>query len=314
MVVFGPVPSRRLGKSLGINNIPHKTCSFSCIYCQIGRTNTIQVERVAFYDPALIFDDVRKKVEATGRRNIDYLTFVAEGEPTLDINLDRHIELLKSFGIKVAIITNSSLLWHQTVREDLMLADYVSLKVDSVHKKTWRKTDRPHQSLHLSKILQGILQFSNRFKGTLVTETMLVKGINDSEQEAGDIADFLKRIRPDIAYISIPTRPPAEDWALPPDEESINRTFQLFSDRLQQVEYLIGYEGNAFACTGNIQEDLLEITSVHPMREEALSDILDRANADWSVVDSLLNRGLIKETEYSGKKFFMRTISSQQNP
>ncbi len=314
MVVFGPVPSRRLGKSLGIDNIPHKTCSFSCIYCQIGRTNTIQVERVAFYDPALIFDNVREKVEATGRRNIDYLTFVAEGEPTLDINLGRHIELLKSFDIKVAIITNSSLLWHQTVREDLMLADYVSLKVDSVHKKTWRKTDRPHHSLHLSKILQGILQFSNRFKGTLVTETMLVKGINDSEQEAGDTADFLKLIRPDIAYISIPTRPPAEDWALPPDEGSINRTFQLFSDRLQQVEYLIGYEGNAFACTGNIEEDLLGITSVHPMREEALSDLLDRANADWSVVDSLLDRGVIKETEYRGKKFFMRAISSQQTP
>ncbi|RJS80313.1 radical SAM protein, partial [Candidatus Bathyarchaeota archaeon] len=131
MIAFGPVPSRRLGKSLGINNIPAKVCTYSCVYCQLGRTKEITLERRAFYDPDRIFRDVRRKVEEARTRGeeIDYLTFVPDGEPTLDLNLGVEIELLRRIEIPIAILTNASLLWRRDVEEDLLKADLVSVKV-----------------------------------------------------------------------------------------------------------------------------------------------------------------------------------------
>ena len=135
MFAFGPVPSRRLGRSLGINNIPPKTCSYSCVYCQLGRTSQLIANRQAFYKPKEIFKEVRRKVDEAISRNekIDYLTFVPDGEPTLDINLGEEISLLRQIGIPIAVLTNASLLWREDVREDLLKADLVSLKVDSVN-------------------------------------------------------------------------------------------------------------------------------------------------------------------------------------
>ena len=133
MIAFGPVPSRRLGRSLGINNIPPKVCTYSCIYCQVGRTLDMQVERRSFYNPDDIAAEVREKVEkakAVGE-SIDYLTFVPDGEPTLDANLGREIELLRPLGLKIAVISNGSLITRTDVRDELMQADWVSLKVDS---------------------------------------------------------------------------------------------------------------------------------------------------------------------------------------
>ena len=128
MIAFGPVPSRRLGRSLGINNIPPKVCTYSCVYCQLGRTIKMKVERGAFYEPDEILQDVHDKVEKAREAGevIDYLTFVPDGEPTLDINFGREIELLRPLGIKIAVITNSSLIWREDVREALMKAERIA--------------------------------------------------------------------------------------------------------------------------------------------------------------------------------------------
>jgi wyosine [tRNA(Phe)-imidazoG37] synthetase (radical SAM superfamily) len=310
MIAFGPVPSRRLGRSLGINNIPPKVCTYSCVYCQLGRTIKMQVDRGAFYQPGEILNDVERKVKRAGAvgESIDYLTFVPDGEPTLDVHLGREIELLKPLGIKIAVITNASLIWREDVREDLMKADWVSLKVDSTREDVWRRIDRPHGTLQLASILDGMLEFAKVYRGELATETMLVEGVNDSDAHLKEVADFLARLRPAVAYLSIPTRPPAEEWVRPPSEEFINRAYQILSKRADQVEYLIGYEGNAFAFTGNAREDLLSITAVHPMREEAVSEFLARARADWPVVHRLIEEDQLVETEYGGKGFYMRKL------
>ena len=317
MIAFGPVPSRRLGKSLGVNNIPDKVCSYACVYCQIGRTLRMELERRPFYEPELIFEEVRKKVEearARGER-IDYITFVPDGEPTLDVNLGREAELLKALGIPLAVLTNSSLIWREDVREELMKFDLVSLKLDTVSESLWRRIDRPHKSLSLERILNGMLEFRGEFEGELITETMLVGGI-DYGDEFERLADFLAELKPDKAYIAVPTRPPAEPWVKPANEDTINRAFQVFADRLgpERVEYLIGYEGNAFAFTGNVEEDLLSITAVHPMREDAVREFLRKANADWDVVEKLLREGRLIELEYRGRKFYMRALPSRRKP
>jgi wyosine [tRNA(Phe)-imidazoG37] synthetase (radical SAM superfamily) len=312
MIAFGPVPSRRLGRSLGINNIPPKVCTYSCVYCQLGRTIKMRVERGPFYEPGEILDAAEEKVKKTKKAAelIDYLTFVPDGEPTLDANLGREIERLKRLHIPIAVITNASLVWREDVREAMMKADWVSLKVDSTREGVWRRIDRPHGALQLTSILDGMLEFARAYEGELVTETMLVSGINDADDHVAEVADFLARLRPSTSYLSIPTRPPAEEWVRPPGEEAINRAYQLVSAKVDHVEYLIGYEGDAFAFTGNVKEDLLSITAVHPMREDAVHKFLVRAGVDWSVVDALIAGRKLAKVEYDGKKFYVRRLQS----
>ena len=317
MIAFGPVPSRRLGKSLGINNIPDKVCSYACVYCQIGRTLKMEIERRSFYPPELVFEEVKRKAweaKEKGER-IDYLTFVPDGEPTLDANLGQEIEMLKALNILLAILTNSSLIWREDVREDLLKLNLVSLKLDAVSENLWRRIDRPHKTLRLDKILEGMLEFRKDFDGKLVTETMLIDGITYGE-EFKKIAEFLRELKPDIAYIAVPTRPPWEKWVKPAREEVINMAFQAFAEAIgeEKVEYLIGYEGNAFAFTGNVEEDILSITAVHPMREDALKELLEKANVDWATVEKLIEEGKLIELEYGKKRFYMRKLKSRELP
>jgi wyosine [tRNA(Phe)-imidazoG37] synthetase (radical SAM superfamily) len=316
MIAFGPVPSRRLGRSLGINNIPPKICTYACVYCQLGRTIKMQAKRQSFYEPEEILQNVQDKVKEASQAGepIDYLTFVPDGEPTLDVNLGREIALLKPLGIKIAVITNSSLMWREDVREALMQADWVSLKVDAVREDTWRRIDRPHGTLRLASVQNGMREFAKAYAGHLVTETMLVEGVNDGEEHLGKIADFLAWLQPGVAYVAIPTRPPAEKWVQPPHEEVINCAYQILSRGEGQVEYLIGYEGNAFASTGDVERDLLSITAVHPMREDAVDAFLVRAQseqlakADWTVVRRLVAQDHLVETEYGGHRFYLRKL------
>jgi len=315
MKAFGPVPSRRLGRSLGINNIPPKVCTYACVYCQLGRTIKMTGQRDAFYPPEEIVGDVEQQVARAGEAGeaIDYLTFVPDGEPTLDINLEREIDLLRPLGIKIAVITNSSLIWQQEVRAALTKADLVSLKVDSVDDALWRKIDRPHGSLKLAAILSGVEDFARHYRGELVTETLLVKGLNDGDGHLEEVAAFLVRLKPDRAYLSVPTRPPAEKWVQPPSEIRIHEAYQLFRRRLDNVEYLIGYEGDAFSFTGDVAEDLLNITAVHPMREEAVARLLEKAGADWDVVQRLVEAGQIIKIAYDARTFYMRKLPGRRD-
>lgn len=316
MRVFGPVPSRRLGKSLGINNVPAKTCSYSCVYCQLGKTLNKTTERQAFYEPEDIFHEVERKAEEAASRNyrIDYLTFVPDGEPTLDINISDEISLLKHIGVPTAVLTNASLLWREDVRKDLLKADFLSLKVDAVSGKLWRKVNRPHKSLQLGTVLEGILEFTKNFQGKIVSETMLLDEV-DYGDEFERIAEFLGQLEKlDKAYIGIPTRPPTEKWVKPAKEEVVNASFQVFAKELgaDRVEHLIGYEGNAFASTGNAEEDLMSITAVHPMRKEAVMEFLRKADADWLVAEKLLREGELIELPYEGNKYYMRRLPSRR--
>ena len=313
-VVFGPVPSRRLGRSLGINNIPPKFCSYSCVYCQLGKTKDIKITRKPFYIAEEIFEQVKRKVNVATSKNevIDYLTFVADGEPTLDINLGKEISLSKQIGIPIAVINNSSLIWQNGVKEDLLAADLVSFKVDILNEKLWRRINRPHKDLKLNTILDGINDFAGEFNGTIITETMLINGIKYGD-EFGKIVEFLKSLkRLDKAYVAIPTRPPAERFVSPAKEETMNRAFQVFAKGLgaDKVECLVGYEGNAFSFTGRVEEDLLGITSVHPMREEAVKEFLRKTDRSWYVVESLLREGKLVELEYEGSMYYMRKLQT----
>ena len=162
MIVYGPVPSRRLGQSLGVNNIPPKICSYSCVYCQIGRTKRMQIQREDFYKPEDIYSEVKSKVDQLKENgeHLDYISFVPDGEPTLDKNLGIELNLIKNLNVKTAVITNASLLWMDEVKEDLSKADWVSVKIDAVNEDIWHGIDRPHGNLSHQKVLEGMIDFS----------------------------------------------------------------------------------------------------------------------------------------------------------
>lgn len=156
--IFGPVPSRRLGKSLGVNNIPYKICTYSCLYCQAGKAIKMQVSRQEFYKPQVLVDEVKAVLSNIQNNDeyTDYITIVPDGEPTLDIHLGELIDRLKTIKIPVAVITNASLIQHPDVQKDLLKADYVSIKVNALTIETWKKINIPHKSLNLNEIASGI--------------------------------------------------------------------------------------------------------------------------------------------------------------
>ena len=275
----------------------------------------MQITRQPFYDPKTILKDVKGKISKVMElgESIDFLTFVPDGEPTLDINLGRAIDLLRPLGAKIAVISNASLIWHKNVRNDLAKADWVSLKIDAVAKDIWRHINRPHHDLDLSIILEAMLQFAQEYEGELVTETMLVRGVNDSPGDIKKVADLLVQLKPAKAYLSVPTRPPAESWVYPPAENVLNMAYQLVSKGVEDVVCLFGYEGNVFSLTGNVEEDLLNIVAVHPMQEEAVRKFLAKAGADWALIDNLIVQDRIFATDYEGKKFYLRRLKKQRS-
>jgi len=310
-LIFGPIPSRRLGRSIGVNNIPHKVCSYSCAYCQVGKAIKMQVERQEFYPPDLIVSQVKQKLESLSVADLpDYITLVPDGEPTLDINLGELIRGLKTFGLPVAVITNSSLLENKDVQADLSQANYISFKTDTTNPTVWKKINKPHKSLNLDSILKAILHFSAQYQGLLVTETMLIKGINDSREYVEPVANFLREVKPDFAYIAIPTRPTAYERTYPPDEAAVAVAYEIFNRYKLNTELLTGYEGNAFASSGNFEDDMLSITAVHPMRKDAVMELMSKSNATNTDLNKLIEEGRLRKVDYNDQEYFLRKFGN----
>lgn len=314
MISFGPVPSRRLGKSLGINNIVRpKVCSYSCIYCQVGKTSRLTTDRQSFFDPELVHYEVSRHLEKLSPEAMpDYLTFVSNGEPTLDRNLGKSIIKVKKLGIPVAVITNASLLWQEKVREDLMEADWVSVKIDASDANTWRAVNRPASGLDFSTLIEGIYRFSEEFPKRLNTETMLCMGVNDHKENIRGVTEIVDRTGAGKAYISVPVRPPAEEGLLPAEPDRVNMAWQLFIEAGIDTELLTGFEGSDTGNTGNSYEDILNITAVHPLRDDAMAELLEKNGSGFNVVESLLSQNLIRCSVYRGRKFYLRNFQTGQ--
>jgi len=307
-LVFGPVPSRRLGRSLGINSIPPKVCSYGCSYCQVGATGVPEIAPRPFFEPDEIFEAVAGRIRSVSADggHIDYVTFVPDGEPTLDSRLGETIDLLKPLGIPVAVITNGSLLWRAEVRLALGGADWVSVKVDAADQVTWRRVNAPRRSLGFEQVREGMGVFADTFGGTLATESMLLAGINDGAGSVEGIAAFVARLGPETAYVAVPIRPPRRSGVRPPDEASLNRAYQIFAARVPHVELLLGYEGDAFASTGDLRTDLLSITAVHPLRRSAVARLTERCGASPEDVELLVAEGAVAWVGYLGEDFLVR--------
>ncbi|NAS88191.1 radical SAM protein [ANME-1 cluster archaeon AG-394-G21] len=303
-MVYGPVPSRRLGRSLGVNPIPFKTCNYSCVYCQLGRTTHMTNQRKDFFPPEELLNEIRRVIEAeSSHREIDFVTFVGEGEPTLCKSLGWLIRKTKEIAdIPIAVDTNGSLLYREDVRNDLSQADIVMPSLDAGTVETYRKINRPHRGLDFKAVVEGLERFRRDYNGEIWVEVMLVKGLNDTERELKALKSRLEKIEPNRTYINVPIRPPAEPWAVPPDKDAITLAHAILNDA--NVVDITEEETGEFSTEGftNPEDAILAIIRRHPMREGQVIDTLRNLSFKKKALPKKYNiRDSIKRLEKSGK-------------
>ena len=303
MYVYGPVPSRRLGRSLGVSPIPPKTCSYNCIYCQLGRTDKLQVKREVFYPKEDILSDIENVVKVVNSANLDYITFVGDGEPTLCKDLGWLIGQCKEkWQIPVAVITNGSLLFMEDVRQDLKNSDVVLPSLDAGNEMVYRKVNRPHGSIGFEEMLQGQVDFRKKYSGEIWLEVMLVKDVNDSDKSLMEMNDAIEQIKPDRIYISVPIRPPAKPGVRPPEPGRIIRAHEIFGTTLDLTDYESGEFG--FDNYPDARTAIIEICSRHPLREEQAKDIEMRFSESGNI-DSMLSDGSLVRVEYQNVSYLL---------
>lgn len=295
--VYGPVPSRRLGISLGISPIPKKVCNYSCIYCQLGRTNHMSNTRQMFFNVKDIideFDEVKKN-----NIHFDVVTIVGEGEPTLYLGLGDIIkEIHKRTDKAIAIVTNGALLYDRNVQSELSEADIVMPTLDAYDVESFKKINRPHGSLEYKKVSKGLEEFSKLYKGQLWLEIMLMKDINDDKDSIEKYKKMLSKINYDKLYLNTPVRPPAEKGVFPVYHEDMNKI----------AEYLGGFAIDALESEGfhsEIEDDyeaVLSIIKRHPMNQFEIEGFLKmrKCREIENRINELKSDENIESIEYKG--------------
>ena len=267
--VFGPVLSRRLGRSLGIDPIPLKTCNWNCIYCQLGRTRPLTNTRREYVPSEEILSEVQQALTQHKAGEIDWITFVGSGEPTLHSNLGWLIEQVKKVSnLPVAVITNGALLYLPELRAELATADAILPSLDAGNPDLYRKINRPWPKLNYNDIVDGMIALRQEYDGKLWVEVMLLRGLNDKEPELREIAAILKRIQPDQVHLILPVRPPAETWVFPSDENGVQRAQTIIGE----VAYVVQPHLSQVSTysTGDLGSAILGIITRHPMEEQEL--------------------------------------------
>ncbi|MFW9898574.1 MAG: radical SAM protein [Candidatus Thorarchaeota archaeon] len=282
--VYGPVPSRRLGRSLGIDPIPSKTCNYQCIYCQLGRTINFTNERKNYYPKEEIIAEMREAIKQY-ENDLDFITFVGSGEPTLYKDLGDLIFKAKELSKKpICVITNGALLYNSEVSKALMLADVVLPSLDAGDEILFIKINRPHPSIKFDAVIQGFIDFKKRFRGKFWIEIMIMKGINDSKEDLLKIKEKIDLIKPDRIDINVPIRPPTENWVKIPDKSILPLLNEIFGDFYDITFPEIGKFG---FYSSDFEKEVFSIIERHPLRQE---QILETFSSDSFNKDDILLR------------------------
>ncbi len=228
--IFGPVPSRRLGISLGVDLVPYKTCTFNCLYCECGKTTQFLTERKEFYPVEYVFKEIVEYLN--NNEKPDFLTFSGSGEPTLYSKLGQLISIIKSSfpQLNIAIITNSSLFYLEEVRNDCSLADVVLPSLDSARAETFIKLDRPIEKDKLNLIIYGLIEFRKIFKKEIWLEVFFAKDINDTKEDITALHEVICKIKPDIVQLNTLDRPPAESYVKPVSKQFLENVAKIWCD------------------------------------------------------------------------------------
>jgi len=303
MEIFGPVRSRRFGMSLGINHLPPKACSYACVYCQLGRTNPLSIHPQAYSQPQEVISTVQKHLRKLTEAP-DVITFVSNGEPSLDSKIGETIEQLRQFNIPIAVISNASMLWKPEVRSRLLKADILSLKVDTADEATWHKINRPHGRLLFEQMLEGMRAFAKDFNGRLLTESMLVKGLNDSTEQVQATTEFIRELQPEMAYLALPLRAPAEEWVHAPPIEGVNHAHEIFLETIERSALMDDLPETGLSASGDALQELLQTIKVHPMEQTEVIRYLNENHLPLAALSILIDQKKVSLSQYRDKVFY----------
>jgi wyosine [tRNA(Phe)-imidazoG37] synthetase (radical SAM superfamily) len=268
--IFGPVPSRRLGFSLGVDLVPFKTCSLDCTYCQLGKTSHKTIERRAYTPLEETIEEL--KTVLNHQQTIDHITIAGSGEPTLSTQLGAIIKSIKEVtAIPIAVLTNGTLLHRGDVRSELLPADVVIPSLDTVNQEIFTKVNRPHPELNVSQMIGGLDSFRNVFPGKLWLEIMLVRGINDSPEELEKIKDVLSSIKLDMIQINTPVRPGTDKTCKPLTSKGLAFCKEVLGE---PCEVITSFDGRQHALETNLKEKICSMISRRPLNLSEIADSL----------------------------------------
>ncbi len=305
-LVYGPVPSRRLGRSLGVDLIPFKTCTYDCAYCQLGRTTDKTVRRQRWVDPADVVTQVRDRLGSEP----DVIALAGSGEPTLYSGLGEVIAGVKDItDVPVAVITNGSLLGRADVRKGLAGADIVLPSLDAPSEDLFRRVNRPHASLHLAGLVDGLVSFRAGYRGEIWLEVMLLAGVTDQVAEVRALAEIAARIAPDRIQLNTAVRPPAESFVAPVDRASLEELAGLFTPCAEVIADLPASAGSGIA----VAADVLELVSRRPCTVADIASGLGLHHGEaLKAATALVNQGSAELHTHEGRSFYLAASAAGQ--
>jgi wyosine [tRNA(Phe)-imidazoG37] synthetase (radical SAM superfamily) len=302
MYIYGPVPSRRLGFSLGVDIIPFKTCTLDCIYCQLGPTAKKTLQRKEYFPPSEILGQIKQKLSS--KQRIDTITFSGSGEPTLNKTLGKLIrEIKKMTSIPVAVLTNSTSVADKNVRNALMAADLIIPSLDAATQEVFLKTNRPCSPVKIEEIIQGLRILQQEFKGSIWLEIMLVKGVNDSPSHIQKLKEEVSRIKPDKIQLNTVVRPPAEKFAQPLSLKKMEKIRKEFG---KNCEIIAEFDKKALKPSQkNLEGAILDMIQRRPVTLSDISVSLGkRKNEITKCLNFLLEKGKIRAVTHKNKKYY----------
>jgi len=301
--IYGPVPSRRLGRSLGIDIIPFKTCTYDCIYCQLGRTIDKTTERKE-WTPVV---DILNELEAHLPSDPEIITISGSGEPTLHTGIGTLIMAIKDMtDIPVAVLTNGSLLWLPEVRDALSCADLVVPSLDAGDEHLFRHVNRPHNNITFHRMINGLYEFRRSFRGKYWLEVLLVGGITGLPAPVEEIAEIADRIGADRIHLNTVVRPPAEPFAVPVPRDLMECYAMAFGENVEVIGR--GKQIHCDECPSMTSEEVLALVSRRPSTlEDIAAGLCVNRNEASKVIEQLSAAGLL-ETEYQGRRLYFRAV------
>jgi len=308
--IFGPVPSRRLGRSLGIDLIPYKTCTFDCIYCDLGRTTHKTISRQPYVSPEEIRRELDLALSGLAKKP-DYITLSGSGEPTLNQNIGEIIRSIKDLTsiIPLAVLTNGCLFFQEEVRNSLLDADVVLPSLDAITPFLFEHINRPDPSLKIEEIISGLIRFRNRYRGEIWLEIVFCRGVNDGNEEVDRFKKVIEKIQPNRVQLNTPFRPPTEDFAFP-----------LTSTKLEQIRKKLGGKAEiisefAAPLVGGGLDSVkdVEIINLVKRRSCTVEDISRALGLRMDEVvkhlDYLIKKGAIRYRMYEHRCYYENALS-----
>lgn len=302
---FGPVPSRRLGISLGVDIIPYKTCTLDCVYCECGKTTDLRVKRKRFVDPAAVLEEIREV--ASGDRLIEYITFSGSGEPTLNKDIGFIIRGIKKItDTPVAVLTNGTLLPIKEVRNDLLEADLVLPSLDAVTPSVFSTVNKPHGELDIHAVIRALIDFRDEYRGRLWLEVFIARGINDNEEELDKIYRVIKKIRPDKVQLNSLDRPPAYDNIRAVEIGTLESIVEKWKDLPVEIIKRIRRRDEIASFSRNLESNILNTIIRRPLTMEDLEALTGKNRLElYKYIDVLEREKKIQAQIIDNKIFFL---------